>query len=141
MLTISGKAIGSRRALFSDFSVPPPSPQHGSEVTLRELIEQVVRHEVASFKERQHDRQFIRVLTEREISDGAAKGKIESGGSEVAPQETDFSDAVANALQAFQDGIYLVAIDEQQIDELDHILHLQPTSRVTFIRLTLLAGG
>jgi hypothetical protein len=140
MLTVSGKTIGSKKPLFADFGVEIPEIASGG-TTLRDLIDAVVRHEVAAFQQRQRDRQFIRVLTEREISAGKKSGKIESGGSEIMPQEVDVEAAVESALLAFEDGIYLVAIDDEQIRELDQVLQLQPESRVTFVRLTLLAGG
>ena len=63
MLTIKGKALGRRRPLFADFSVPPPTDVVGQgDCTLRDLIECVVRHEVAAFRERQYERQFVRVV-------------------------------------------------------------------------------
>ncbi len=53
MITISGKAVGRRKPLFEDYSVPfPPDPGDGS-TTLRAVIERIVRHEVAEFRERQ----------------------------------------------------------------------------------------
>ena len=144
MLTISGNAIGKRRPLFEDFSVPAP-PELGDEgggggVTLRDLIAHVVRHEVAAFRKRQEARQFLRVLSEREIESGVTRGKIESGGSDIS-QQVDEEQAVATAHQAFDDGLYLVLIDGEQQRELDRQVYLQPDSRMTFIRLTFLAGA
>jgi hypothetical protein len=49
--------------------------------------------------------------------------------------------AVATALQAFEDGIFLVVIDEQEQRTLDQEVFVQPDSRLTFIRLSMLAGG
>jgi hypothetical protein len=142
MLTVSGKALGRKKPLFADFSVAPPDGLGGDDgVTLRGLIEHVVRAEVAAFKQRQCDRLQLRVLTAREIDEGAEKGKIESGGSEVGRQNVDAEEAVGTALTAFEDGLFLVVVDEQQHRELDRQVFLQPDSRVTFIRLTLLAGG
>ena len=141
-LTISGRAIGTRKPLFADWSVPfPPEWQGGGPVTLRALIGRVVRQEVQAFRQRQHDRQFFRALTAREITAGAERGKVEMGGSEAAPQEVDEDQAVAAACQAFEDGLYLVVIDEQDQREIDREIHLQPDSRVTFVRLAMLAGG
>lgn len=140
MLTISGKRLGSKKPLFADFSIPVPAVGDG-ELKLRDLIEIVVKNEVEAFRKRQYDRQFIRVLTERELAAGKKAGKIESGGSEVTPQEVDEREAIETALLAFEDGIYLVSVDDAQIRTLDHVLHLQPESRITFVRLTLLAGG
>jgi hypothetical protein len=142
MLTISGKALGRKKPLFADFSVPPPDdlPDDGS-LTLRDLLERIVRGEVAAFRERQENRQFIRVLTAREIEAGAEAGKIDSGGSEVPLQKVDEEEAVAAALTAFDDGLYLVVLDGQEQRSLDAQIYLQPDSRLTFVRLALLAGG
>ncbi len=141
-LLISGKAIGARKPLFADWSIPvPPEWSNGDDVTLRDLIDKVVRTEVKAFRERQEDHQVFRTLTARQIAAGAEKGKIEMGGREVPLQEVEEDQAVAVACQAFEDGIYLVIIDDQQQRELDRQVFLQPDSRVTFVRLTLLAGG
>ncbi len=142
MLTVTGKALGQRKPLFADFSVPPPDEiGDGGSTTLRDLIARVVRHEVAEFRQRQEDRQFIRALTAREIEAGAEAGKIDSGGSEVEPQDVDEGQAVDTALQAFADGMYLVVIDGSDHRELDAQVFVQPDSQLTFVRLTLLAGG
>ena len=69
------------------------------------------------------------------------RGKIEMGGSEIPTQVVDDQAAVANALHAFRDGIYLAFIDGQQIQQLETELQLQPETRVSFVRLMMLAGG
>ncbi len=140
-LTVSGKAIGRRQPLFADWSIPLPSEWHHGGATLRQLIAGVVRSEIAAFRQRQEERKVFHALTARQIAAGAAKGKIEMGGREAEPQEVDEDAAVAAALQAFQDGLYLVVVDDQEQHDLDHTIAVQPDSRVTFIRLTLLAGG
>jgi len=142
MLTVSGKALGRKRPLFADFSIPPPVGLRGDDgITLRHLIEHLVRAEVAAFQQRQRDRLDLRVLTALEIDEGVEKGKIESGASEVGLQVVDVEAAIAAALQAFEDGLYLVVVDDRQQQELDRQVFLQPDSRVTFVRLTMLAGG
>jgi hypothetical protein len=142
MLTVSGKAVGRRRPLFADWSVPPPDNLgDGGDVTLRDVIEHVVRAEVAAFQQRQSDRQVLRALTARQIEAAVEAGKVEMGESEVPAQEVDPDEAVAVALQAFEDGLFLVVIDEQPQRELDRQVFLRPDSSITFVRLTLLAGG
>lgn len=143
-LTISGKVLGSRRPLFADWSVPfPPEwdDDSGGGITLRDVIDRVVRAEVKRFQERQEDRQLFRALSAREIEAGVAKGKIEAGGSEVPVQKVDADDSVAIACQAFEDGLFLVIIDGNDHRELDAQVYLQPDSQIAFVRLTLLAGG
>src|SRR5262245_1791530 len=141
MLTISGKALGQRKPLFADYSVPiPPAAAGGEAVTLRDLITHVVRAEVAAFKERQAERRLLKALSPAQIAAGLAKGKVEMGGSDLK-QEVDPEQAVGTALQAFEDGIYLVVLDDEEQKELERQVFLTEGSRVAFIRLAMLAGG
>jgi hypothetical protein len=143
MITVSGKALGSRKPLFADWSVPfpPDLKSDGDNLTLRELIARIVVAEVQKFNARQIEKQTFQALTERQIQEGAAKGKVDMGGREHLPQKADPEQAIAAAITAFEDGLFLVVIDEQEQKELDREVYLKPDSRVTFIRLTLLAGG
>ena len=141
-LTISGKALGSRRPLFADYSIPlPPEWEGDGGITLRDLIGRIVRTEVQAFRDRQQERQVFRALTARQIEDQAARGKIEMGGSEVPVQPVDEGDAIEVACQAFEDGLFLIVIDGQDYRDIESEIHVQPDSRIAFVRLTLLAGG
>ncbi|MFO0926451.1 MAG: hypothetical protein U0736_05350 [Gemmataceae bacterium] len=141
MLTISGKALGRKKPLFADFSIPfPPDLGDGGAVTLRDLISRVVRGEVDAFKQRQEERKVFRALTAREISEGAARGKVEMGGTDLN-QKVDVDEAIGTALLAFEDGLFLVVVDGQEQRDLDAQVFVQPDSRVTFVRLVMLAGG
>jgi hypothetical protein len=142
MITIEGKALGQRRPLFEDWSIPlpPESGEGGGGLTLRDLIARVVRAEVAAFRDRQHERRLARAFSAAEIERGAALGKVDMGGREL-DQAVDEDQAVAAALQAFEDGIYLVVVDGEDFRDLDRAVYLRPDSRVTFLRLALLAGG
>ena len=147
-MIISGKAIGRRKPLFEDWSItiPPDSGTDGGGggdggITLADVIERIVREEVKAFRNRQINRQFLRALTASDVESAAEKGKIEMGGSEVGLQQVDDDQAVATALTAFEDGMYLVVIDEVEQKDLQQQVYLQPDSRITFIRLTLLSGA
>ena len=142
MLKVTGKSLGSRRKLFADFSIPIQPQWLGDDgVTLRDLITATVTEQVAAYEKRQADRQFIRALTAKDISEGIQKGKIDSGGSEIEPVKIDGSAALATALEAFSDGLYLVSVDGEEKKDLDAQLFLAEDSTIAFIRLTLLAGG
>jgi len=65
---------------------------------------------------------------------------VDMGGHDLQP-EVDEEAAVAAALQAFQDGLYLVILDGEEQKELERPVRLRAESRLTFLRLTLLAGG
>lgn len=153
-MLITCKAVGRRKALLEDWSVPVPSksfgngafnPFDGNEdgggLTLRDLIAAIVSDEVDQFHARQNKRQFIRVLTADDINAACTAGKIEMGGSEIPPQVVDKDEAIAIALTAFEDGLFLVVVDEVPIRHLESQVYLTDDSRVTFLRLTFLSGA
>jgi hypothetical protein len=88
----------------------------------------------------QEERKLVRILTEREIESGLEKGRMDSGGRDLH-QKIDPDEAVGTALQAFEDGLYLVFLDEEEQRDLDKQVFLRPDSKLTFVRLTLLAGA
>src|SRR5437868_5964882 len=137
MLQVQGKALGRKKPLFDDFSVSLPTT---GDLTLRSLLDHVVRQEVAAFKNRQAERRLVHALTAKQIDEGLAKGKVDSGGSAL-DQKVDVDAAITAAIEAFQDGLYLVVIDETELKDLDAPISLTEASRLAFIRLSLLAGG
>lgn len=142
-MIITTKSLGRKKPLFEDFSVTIPPDWSGGDdgVTLRQIIEKIVRDQVRQFQDRQQQRQFLRALTEKQIAEGALRGKIEMGGSEVGIQQVDPDQAAGNALLAFEDGLYLVVVDDVEQRQLDHQVYLNADSRITFIRLAMLTGG
>ncbi|MFT3686765.1 MAG: hypothetical protein QM783_17900 [Phycisphaerales bacterium] len=142
-LTIDARAIGTRKPLFEGWSVPPPdSASGGDDFTLRHLIAHVVRQEVAAFRQRAEARRLDRLLSAAQISTQAAAGKVAPEGRKVGGNAEITEDAaIGAAIQAFEDGLYLVVIDGAEHRELDRAVYLQPDSRLTFVRLTLLAGA
>jgi len=127
--------------MFADWSVPLPPDDFGDEgLTLRELIARVVGAEVRGYEERREARRLDRVFTSEQIEKGAEKGRIAPEARDVAAAPP-IEIAVGNALQAFEDGLYLVIVDEAEQRELDRRVYLKPNSRVTFVRLVFLAGA
>jgi hypothetical protein len=122
------------------FGVPlPPGAEDGG-LTLRELIALAVREELAAYSERRAERTFAQVLTEQRIAAGRAAGRIESG-ERHAPGPPPPEMAVAVALEAFEDGLFLVLVDGRQETDLDATVMVGPESAVTFLRLVALSGG
>lgn len=141
MPTIEARALGRKRPLVPAWSIDAPSiPAAGGQLRLRDLIENVVESEVEAFRARAEERAFLRVLSPAEIEDGAARGKIDMGGREQNA-EVDVESAKSVALQAFEDGLYLVLINEAEIKELNAPIELDAESKVVFLRLAFLAGA
>jgi hypothetical protein len=144
-VVVSGKALGRRKPLFEDFSVPVPPGDRADGagdggLTLRDLVSRIVRHEVDAFHDRQERRQFLRSLSAREIERSVEGGKVDPGGR-LDHTKVDPDEAVAAALQGFEDGLYLVVLDGQEQRDLDAPVYPRPDSRITFVRLVFLAGA
>jgi hypothetical protein len=144
-LIIEAKVLGQKKPLFNNWVValpPGPSqpPMGEDRMRLRDLITKVVQEEVSAFQQRQAERRLARIMTKGEIEQALVKGKVDLGEHDLK-QKVDPHVAVETALQAFEDGLYYVFIEGEQVQSLDSEVVLQPTTHVTFIRLVALAGG
>lgn len=139
MLTIETRTTTGRDRSPS-YGVPLPDGAADSGLTLRELLALATREELAAFQERRIERTFAQVLTAERIAAGGKAGRIDSGQRRApAPPPTDV--AIETAIEAFQDGLFLVLVDGRQESELDAQVMIGVDSTVTFIRLVALAGG
>jgi hypothetical protein len=141
-ITVEGKVVGQKRALFTDWRIelPPPDENPGGHLKLRDFITSIVLKEVEAFKLRQEERKLARVMSRREIEQSAVRGKVDPGERDLG-QKVNSDEAVAVALQAFEDGLYFVFVDDVQQTRLDSEVFLKTNSKVVFLRLTALVGG
>jgi hypothetical protein len=146
-ITVEARVVGRRKPEFTNRRVilaqPPSQPGGGDMLRLRELLAQVVRDEVTAFEQRREERRLIRVLSPEHIKDAATTGKIVTVAFDEA-QATNAVDeeaAIVVALQAFEDGLYFVFLDDTQEQDLDAPVLVRDGSKLTFIRLVALAGG
>jgi hypothetical protein len=142
VVTIETRAVGRRRPLLPSWQLPaPPEPAAREEpLTLRALITRIVQQEVAAFQQRQAHRRFVRVLSERQISEGAVAGRVDPAARDLV-DKVDAGAAVATALVGFEDGLYLVVIDGKEHRDLDEQVILGADTVVTFLRLVMLSGA
>ena len=105
--------------------------------TVRELITELTKQGVAAYNAREDKGQIVPHLTKAEIEDKASAGKIAFGlrGGNAADPDA----AVENALQCFEDGIFRVFADDEELQTLDQAIP-GGTPVFTFVRLTMLAG-
>ncbi len=139
MLTVEYKTTRGRDRAPS-FDVPLPDGATDGGLTLRELITLAVREELAAYSERRIERTFAQALSEQRIAAGRAAGRIDSGQRHTAPPPSP-EVAVGTALEAFEDGLFLVLVDGRQETKLDAQVFVGADSTVTFLRLVALAGG
>jgi hypothetical protein len=135
--------MAAKRRLLDRWSVPiepGPGEGNGDRLTLRDLLTLIVHREVEGFERRQNARQFVRVLSGREIELRAASGRVDPGGR-PAGDRVNADDAVSAVLTAFDDGLFLVLLDDVEYKDLNATVRVTDDSRVAFIRLTFLAGA
>jgi hypothetical protein len=139
---VEGKVVGRRAPFFSDWhiEIPPVLEKEGHGLTLRELIRFIVSREVDAYQSRQQERRLVHVMSKAAIEEGTITGKVDPGGRDPG-QTVDLQESITVALQAFEDGLYFVFIDEVQQTDLDTQVYLNTNSKVVFLRLTALTGG
>lgn len=134
-MIVETKMVG-RRTPFERLPVELPDGPY----TLEGLLAQLVGLEVAAYQERQNRVGLLNILTEPELTAGAAVGKV-AGAPQARSGDVDVQDATRVALRAFSDGLYYVFLDDVQIESLSEPLTLRPDSTLLLLRLTALAGG
>jgi hypothetical protein len=111
-----------------------------SPTTFRELLTELVSIQVQEFNATtQTETNLVSFLTNEEIEQQVHAGKV-GFGTKYSDQKADLQTAARVAIQAFEDGLYRVFINEKESLDLDKPLDLQEDDQLTFIKLTLLAG-
>ena len=120
------KQLGKRKCNIEkipvDFPVPP--------VDVQGLIEAIVSWQVCEYNERLQQSEVLKYLTQEEVENKATSGKV--GFAEV--------EAITNALQSYEDGIFRIFIDDTETEDLSSPTGLKEESTITFIRLAMLSG-
>ena len=136
-IKVEAAVLGRRRAGMREH---PLDIHLDGDATLRSLLSAIVTQEVAAYEQRRAERSFIAVLTTTAFDDGLANGAVRWGGVEV-PAAPSTEVAIATAVQAFEDGLFQVWIDDMSVEDLDGPVQVSESSRVLFLRLIALAGG
>lgn len=107
-------------------------------VTLRELLIALTKLGVQQYNARKDEGQILSYLTKDEIAAQAVRGKIASGlrGGADAVEEQ----AVENTIQCFEDGIYRVFAEDDELTGLSDVIPWSDDLVFTLIRLTMLSG-
>ena len=135
-LSIQTKQLGKRRCSIEPMQIELPGK---TPPDVRSLITAIVRRQVEEHNQRPGENDLLKYLTQEEIDDRAESGKVDFGvnyNGEKASAEA----AVKNALQAYEDGIFRLFVNDEEAGTADSPLALKEGDRLTFVRLTLLSG-
>jgi hypothetical protein len=107
--------------------------------TVKELLTEFVTINVNEFNNGFTENDIVPYLTDEKINDLSDAGKI-SFGVDYNEQKQDLEKAIENALQSYEDGIYRVFVNDEEMGEIDCEINLKENDELTFVRLTMLAG-
>ncbi|NWO18773.1 hypothetical protein [Leptotrichia sp. oral taxon 223] len=107
--------------------------------TVKELLREFVTINVKKFNEGLIEEDVVPYLTDEKISDLSDAGKI-SFGVDYNGQKQDLEKAIENALQSYEDGIYRVFVNDEELGKINDKATLKENDELTFVRLTMLAG-
>ncbi|MBD2769502.1 hypothetical protein IC235_16560 [Hymenobacter sp. BT664] len=103
-------------------------------LTVRELIEQRVRQEVAAYNAQQSDvfQGLVQPSESERVLNGYRRRRF---------QPIDAEQQLYKALEGFQQNRYFVLVNERQVETLDEEVWLGEGATASFIKLTPLVGG
>lgn len=107
--------------------------------TVKELLTEFVTININEFNNGFTENDIVPYLTDEKINDLSDAGKI-SFGVDYNGQKQDLEKAVENALQSYEDGIYRIFVNDNEVGEIDCEINLKENDELTFVRLTMLAG-
>ena len=107
--------------------------------TVKELLTEFVTINVNEFNNGFTENDIVPYLTDKKINDLSDAGKI-SFGVDYNGQKQDLEKAIENALQSYEDGIYRVFINDEEVEGIESEINLKENDELTFVRLTMLAG-
>ncbi len=132
-LEIQLKRLGKKKILRQKVNLT------GNIKTLEDLITQLVTHNVNSFNKEIETNKILSFLSPNEIQNQSITGKIGFGEIENKTK-ANINSSIENALQAFEDGIFVVFIDDDEVKTIKEPLAIKESSSITFIRMTFLTG-
>ena len=135
---ISVKQPGRKHALIDRQSLEVE--EISSNPSLRELLAAVVKQQVAAYNNKPLEKNLLPFLSKEQVDNLAGTGKA-GFGSIYNEHKADPQKAQDTAFQAFEDGLFAVFVNEEEIQQLTDKFSLNNDTVITFVRLTFLAGS
>ncbi|MDM1554291.1 hypothetical protein PYS58_13395 [Chryseobacterium indologenes] len=114
-----------------------------SNILLENLLKLIVQQQVLEFNAQSfepEDKNDAKVPTDHYLNILTDTGKV-GFGSIYNLKKADVQKAQENVIQAFEDGIFAVFYNDDQLEHLNQTIDLSLKHTFTFIRLTFLAGS
>ncbi|WP_435743368.1 hypothetical protein [Microbacterium sp. PMB16] len=107
--------------------------------SLHSLLRILVEHQLDEYEAHRSRSAVLQILTPADLVAGAETGRY---GREprAVPEAPPAETAYARAVEAFTDELFFVFLDDARITDLDHIITIEPQSRLRLVRLVALTG-
>lgn len=136
IIKVTVKQLGKKRDKISDISFYLENQPS----TVRELIIESVHTCVKNYNQRVEQGDQVKPLSLNEIEEMSEIGKV-AFGINYGKKKANEEEAIETALQAYEDGLVRIFVEEEQLASLDETIDLAEKQRVTFLKLTMLSGS
>ena len=137
---IQVKQLGKRKASIEaqKFIIEDPL------FTVHDLLYDIVTKQVDKFNHRaigniDGEPTFIKLFIVNSNENQSPSGKI-SFNLDYRQQKQDIQSAFDNVIMAFNDGLFRIFLNDNELSSLEEKINLQENDKLTFIRLTMLSG-
>lgn len=140
-IRVTVKQLGKKHPVLSEQNIE--IAYEDSNISLENLLKMIVQQQVEVFNAKSFELEgednakipqdnYLNILTDT--------GKV-GFGSIYNLKKADVQKAQANAIQAFEDGLFAVFYNDEQLESLTQTIDLDLQHPFTFIRLAFLAGS
>ncbi|HBU84452.1 MULTISPECIES: hypothetical protein [Paenibacillus] len=132
---ITVKSLGKRKPALAKQAAELPETTD----TLRQLIKNMVAQQLKALQDKNNEAEWLAYLMPEDIQEQGEAGKVGFGAiyNEGVP---DIEGAMDTAITAYEDGLFKVFLNDEELQGLDEPLIIQEDDNVVFIRFTMLAG-
>lgn len=140
-IKVTVKQLGRKHPVLSEQILD--IAHHESTISLEHLLKLVVQQQVDAFNAKSfelEDEDYTKIPQDNYLNILTDTGKV-GFGSIYNEKRANLEKAQENAIQAFEDGMFAVFYNDEQLENLSQTIDLSLQHTFTFIRLTFLAGS
>lgn len=140
-IKVTVKQLGRKHPVLSEQKLE--IKYDDSRIVLEDLLKLIVQQQVEAFNAQSfemEDTDYAKIPSENYLNMLTDTGKV-GFGSIYNEKKANLQKAQENAVQAFEDGMFAVFYNDEQLENLSEMIDLSLQHTFTFIRLTFLAGS
>lgn len=140
-IKVTVKQLGKKHPVLSEQKIE--IAYEDITITLENLLKLIVRQQVEAFNAQSfelEDQDYTKIPVENYLNILTDTGKV-GFGSIYNEKKANIQKAQENAILAFEDGMFVVFYNDEQLENLTQTIDLSLQHTFAFIRLTFLAGS